>query len=334
MAVTCFHDKLSTFLSDLWSWWWAGSNQKVELSTAVLTFFTVVLLLFWITWMVKESTKGKLPGPRGLPVLGNLLSLDPELHTYFAKLAQTYGPIYKLQLGNKLGVVISSPSIAKEVLKDHDTTFANRDVPAVAGCIAYGGKDIVWTPYGPEWRMLRKVCVREMLGNASLDAVYTLRQREVRRMVGNVYSKIGSPINVGEEMFLTVLNVITSMMWGGTIKVGEGASIGAEFREVVGDITDLLGKPNLSDFFPILTRLDLQGIQGKIGEMFKRFDSIFNSIIEQRLKMEDGDREDTKDFLQLMLKLKDDSDAKTPFTMVHLKALLMVRVFNISFIGS
>lgn len=112
----------------------------------------------------------------GLPILGNLLSLDPELHTYFAGLAQIYGPILKLRLGDKLGIVITSPGMAREVLKDNDIVFANHEVPAAGRVATYGGSDIVWTPYGPEWRMLRKVCVVKMLSNTTLDSVYDLRR--------------------------------------------------------------------------------------------------------------------------------------------------------------
>ncbi|GFQ08749.1 premnaspirodiene oxygenase [Phtheirospermum japonicum] len=79
------------------------------------------------------------PGPTGLPLVGNLLSLDPELHTYFASLGRTYGPIYTLKLGRKTGIVITSPAIAKQVLRDHDTTFANRDVPVAGKEATYGG---------------------------------------------------------------------------------------------------------------------------------------------------------------------------------------------------
>lgn len=68
-------------------------------------------------------------------------------------------------------VVVSSPSLAREVLKDQDTTFANRDVPVAAKEATYGGLDIVRLPYGSDWRMLRKVCMREMLNNATLDSV-------------------------------------------------------------------------------------------------------------------------------------------------------------------
>ncbi|KAF8412393.1 hypothetical protein HHK36_000357 [Tetracentron sinense] len=314
-------------ISNLWSWWWESSNPKDELARLLLTLSTVALLIFWFSWLLKKSKNGKLPlppGPKGLPLVGNLPFLDPELHTYFSHLSRTYGPVTKLQLGNKLGIVVSSPSSAKEVLKDQDVTFANRDVPFAALVVAYGGSDIVWTPYGPEWRMLRKVCVREMLSNTSLDSVYTLRRREVRRTVEYLYSKTGSPINVGEQVFLTVLNVITSMLWGGTLKGEERNSLGMEFREVIGDITELLGMPNVSDFFPGLAWLDLQGIKKKMGVLFLRFDGIFNSIIDQRLKMDGSKEGESKDFLQFLLQLKEEGDAKTPLTMKHLKALLMI----------
>ncbi|KAL8529936.1 hypothetical protein ACS0TY_007126 [Phlomoides rotata] len=157
--------------------------------------------------------------------------LLPELHTYFAKLAQTYGPIYTLKLGKKIGIVISSPALAKQVLKDQDTTFANRDVLVAGKKAAYGSTDIVWTPYGPKWRMLRKVCIREMLSCNTLDSVYGLRRKELRQTVGYLYGKAGSPVNVAEQMFLTVMNVITGMMWGGTVKGDERAGLGTEFRQ-------------------------------------------------------------------------------------------------------
>ncbi|KEH16520.1 cytochrome P450 family protein [Medicago truncatula] len=131
-----------------------------------------------LTISLFENTNMKdwYKGPPGLPIFGNLLSLDPELHTYFVGLAQTHGPIFKLRLGSKLGIVITSPSTAREVLKDYDTVFTNRDPPAAGKAATYGGSDISWSPYGPQWWMLRKVCVVKMLSNKSLDSVYELRR--------------------------------------------------------------------------------------------------------------------------------------------------------------
>ncbi|XP_068669751.1 geraniol 8-hydroxylase-like [Aristolochia californica] len=309
-------------MAELWSELFSPASL---VTCSLAAVFIVLYLKLLVRW--KNGSLRVPPGPRGVPLLGYLPFLDPELHSGFAELAKTYGPILSLKLGNKLGIVVTSSSLAKEVLRDHDTTFANRDVPAAARVISYGGSDIAWTPHGPEWRMLRKVCVREMLGTASLDSVYYLRRREMRATVSHIYSKVGGTVNVGEQMFLTILNVITSMLWGGTVEGEERTSIGSEFRQVVGEITELLGKPNLSDFFPGLAKFDVQGLQRQMKGLFLRFDGIFNSIIEHRLKKdrEGGkvDEEKSKDFLQFMLKLKDEGDQKTPFTMVHLKALLM-----------
>jgi hypothetical protein len=41
-------------------------------------------------------------------------------------LAKKHGPIMQLQLGEELAIIISSPTVAKQVLKTHDTSFTNR----------------------------------------------------------------------------------------------------------------------------------------------------------------------------------------------------------------
>lgn len=181
-------------------------------------------------------------------------------------------------------------------------------------------------PYGPVWRMLRKVCVREMLSIKNLDSVYGLRRRELRQTVNHLYKNAGTPVNVGEQFFLNVLNVITSMMWGGTVKGDERAALGAKFRKVVDGITALLGKPNVSDFFPLVGRFDIQGVAREMEGLMKVFDGIFEAIIDQRVRMKGqvGNEENNDDFLEFLLRLVDDGDANTPFTMTHLKALFMV----------
>ncbi|BAT75924.1 Flavonoid 3'-monooxygenase [Vigna angularis] len=299
------------------------SDQPITTLILFFLFFLVASYLF-----LKPNPRNLPPGPPGLPFFGNLLSLHPDLHTYFAALAQIHGPIFKLRLGSKLAIVITKPTLAREVLKDNDIVFANRDVPVAGRIATYGGTDIVWTPYGAEWRMLRKVCVVKMLSNVTLDSVYDLRRNEVCKMVSYLYDRAGSAVNVGEQVFLAVMNVITSMMWGGEVEGVDREILGAEFRELVAEMTQLLGKPNVSDFFPGLARFDLQGVEKEMQALVPRFDEIFERMIGERVKVnekEDGKKKERKDFLQFLLDLKDSEghDSKTPFTMTHLKALLM-----------
>ncbi|GLT40321.1 hypothetical protein SLA2020_244190 [Shorea laevis] len=144
-----------SFVFEFQSWWWAG--------------FAVVLALYYAWLKTKKSTRRPPlpPGPPGLSLLGNLPFSPPDLNHYFAKLSQTYGPIMKLQLGSKICIVISCPSLAKIILKDNDEIFANRDGFAAARALVYGGIDITFSPNGPKWKKLRKI----------FDACYALGRR-------------------------------------------------------------------------------------------------------------------------------------------------------------
>ncbi|KAG4206501.1 hypothetical protein ERO13_A03G012375v2 [Gossypium hirsutum] len=145
------------------------SKPKDGLFRAVLSFVMVVLAIsFWHLWFVKKSKKivAQLPpGPRGLPIVGYLPFLGTDnLHLSFAELAATYGPIFKLWLGNKLCVVISSPELAKEVVRDHDVTFSERDPPIAAQVASFGCNDIAFDSYSnTRWKNKRKVLATEFV---------------------------------------------------------------------------------------------------------------------------------------------------------------------------
>nr|CAB3481654.1 unnamed protein product [Digitaria exilis]CAB3483741.1 unnamed protein product [Digitaria exilis] len=301
-------------------------------AAASTTLFYAALLLAAASFLYLASIRRRRrsdlpPGPRGLPLVGSLPSLDPQLHDYFARLASRYGPIFSIRLGSKLGVVVTSPSLAREVLRDNDLVFSNRDVPDAARSISYGGgQNIVWNPVGPTWRLLRRVCVREMLGPAGLENVRALREREFRATLRHLRASAGEPVDVGAQMFLTTMNVITGTLWGGNIGgEEERAAVGKEFRHLVAEITEMLGAPNVSDFFPALARFDLQGIRKKSDVLKERFNQMFARIIEQRVKADHaGGEPPAPDFLEYMLKLeKEGGDGKTTFTMTNVKALLM-----------
>ncbi|KAK6161519.1 hypothetical protein DH2020_004900 [Rehmannia glutinosa] len=210
-----------------------------------MTTLSVSVVLISIIWYIKTLLKprGKSspplpPGPRGLPILGYLPFIGNNLLHQFTYLGHKYGPIYKLYLGNKLYIVISSPSLVKEVVRDQDSVFANRDTPVAALVATYGGNDIAWSPQNSQWREMRKLFVQEMLSNKSLKESYSLRRDEVRKTIKHAHTNMGKPVEIGELSFRTELNVIMNMLWGGIIEGEEGKLIGAEFRDIVAGGTD------------------------------------------------------------------------------------------------
>ncbi|XP_035844080.1 cytochrome P450 81E8-like [Helianthus annuus] len=234
-------------------------REEVDLVVLVLA---AVFSILWLIWKLKSNNGGTNPslppGPRGLPIVGNLLSLDTELHSQFANRAKTYGPIMTLWLALSLNPYKVS---------------------------SYGGNDIVWLPYGDKWRVLRKILVSQMLTKETLDSFYYLRRKEIRNSIKHVYNtQVGCPVNIGDLMFLTIMNVVMGMIWGGT---KDGIGFGVEFRNVINEVTRLMAAPNLSDFYPGLAWLDLQGIEKSMVAM-KKIDGIFDRIIDERRKMDCG----------------------------------------------
>ena len=65
-----------------------------------------------------------LPGPRGLPVVGNALQIDaPRFHQQLEQWAAQYGAFYKLQLGRRQVIVLGDHEIVAQVLRDRPAGF-------------------------------------------------------------------------------------------------------------------------------------------------------------------------------------------------------------------
>ncbi|GAV79641.1 p450 domain-containing protein [Cephalotus follicularis] len=313
----------------MWPWWCHASNKK-EMSREIITILVTVFASIWFLCIFRKLRKDNVqlpPGPRGLPIVGYLPFLGNNLHHEFTKLAQIYGPIYKLWLGNKLCVVINSSSLMKEVVRDQDKIFGNRDTPVATLISTYGGTDIVFSPYGPYWKKMRKTFVHEILSNACLDSCYALRREEVQKTIRQVYNEnIGMAIDIGELAFLTVTNSVMSMMFGETIQ-GETHVVGPEFRKVIAEHMVVLAKPNVTDLFSVLAWFDVQGMERQAKEILQSYDKIFNSAVELHTSSVAakgvGGNEQTKGFLQVLLELRDHGDSDSKITITQIKAMLM-----------
>jgi cytochrome P450 len=107
-----------------------------------------------------EVTAGRalttLPGPRGLPLVGNLFQLKvTQLQTILEHWADTYGPLYTFRLGRKPVVVLAAPDLIQTVLRQRPETF--RRLGVIARVLEDIGGNGLFAAEGTAWRRQRRV---------------------------------------------------------------------------------------------------------------------------------------------------------------------------------
>ncbi|PWA79700.1 cytochrome P450 [Artemisia annua] len=303
-----------------------SKKDEFSLLVFVITIVVVTLAILWYKLSSSNGAPSLPPGPRSLPIVGYLPFLGSDPHKQFTKMAHTYGPIIKIYLGSKLHILISSPELAKEMFRDQDENFSNRNAGIATSIISYGVQDLVWSDYNSTWRNLRKILVQEILNNKSLQETSSFRRDEVRKTIKNVFTKIGTNISIDELSFSTEANVLTSMVWGNSSV--EEAKYG-QFHSAIKKIFGLLTKPNVSDFIPSLAWLDLQGVARDMKRELHRMDQIITMIINNRIESNSrrskdaAQHEGKKDLLEVLLELNDQKNTTSP-SMTQIKALIMV----------
>ena len=242
----------------------------------------ILILLGWLAFRKKPNVFQ--PGPRPHPLFGNLLQLGKLPHRSLAELARKHGPLMFLRLGLVPYVVVSSPSLAKQVLNEHDQVLAYRAPGDALRCLDHDKLSMILLPPGAAWRSLRKICNSHIFANQRLDASQGLRSRKVRELISLLEksARAGEAVDVGRAVFTTMLNLISTTIFSGDmVKYDEEFS--AEFKELIRQIAVETGSPNISDYFPFLGWLDLQGYRRR-GTHGKKMKSIVDKKIDDRLR--------------------------------------------------
>ncbi|KAF3442172.1 hypothetical protein FNV43_RR16088 [Rhamnella rubrinervis] len=265
------------------------------------------------------------PGPSGLPIIGNLLQLGPRPHESLSHLAKVYGPLMSLRLGFVTTIVASSPDMAREILHTNDQSFANRPVPDSVASQPNPEGTLAWVPGDHRWRSRRRICNTQMFTSQRLDFLQHFRHRKVQQLVDHVrkHCAASTPVDIGSLAFATTLNLISNTIFSVDIIDAEFETA-QEFKELVWRIMEDAGKPNLSDYFPALKRLDLQGVRRHVQVSYLRMHQIFDEIIGKRLESRSSlssSKSMHGDFLDVLLDQCDVEDGG--FSLETIKPLIL-----------
>ncbi|KAF6176806.1 hypothetical protein GIB67_025939 [Kingdonia uniflora] len=247
-------------------------------------------------------------------------------HKTLAVMVPTYGPLIHLRLGSVHVNVAASASVAAQFLKTHDANFSSRPKFSGAENGAYNYEDMVFAPYGPKWKLLRKICSVHLFSNKALDDFRHVRQEEVAVLTRALTRSGSDPVNLAQLLNVCTTNALARAILGKRVfGNGDGSACqeSDDFKNMVLEMMELGGEFNIGDFIPSLQWLDLQGITNRTKNLQKRFDNFLSKILEDhKISGSDGGRH--MDFISLLIRMKDDVNAEgVKLTDTNIKALLL-----------
>ncbi|KAL1814935.1 hypothetical protein ACET3Z_017509 [Daucus carota] len=299
-------------------------------------FITITLLLLvllkYTSYKRKKSNRSP-PGPRGLPLIGNMHQFDSSnTHLYFYQLSQKYGPLVSLQLGSVRTLVVSSASIAKEVFKNHDLCFSSR--PALVGTqkLSYKGLDLAFSPYSDYWRNMRKLCTNHLFSVKRSQSFYPIREDEVSRMVKTIRKRAADSADFNVvNMTKTVMTVASSIIFRTAFgkryndddedDVGYDNKMSRQIHWLLSETQASFASFFLKDYFPLVGCFvdTLCGSWTRLDKSFYGLDAFYQQLIDEHLHASTVSTQECS-MLDILLQMKADS---SEFSFDHIKAILM-----------
>ncbi|KAJ8626016.1 hypothetical protein MRB53_019323 [Persea americana] len=297
----------------------------MEMDIQTLCFSFLALLILLVTW--RKSIGGRSlrlpPGPRRLPIVGNLHQLSELPFRSLRDLAKVHGPLMYLKFGSIPVLAVSSADMAREVIKGHELSFTGRPAGMAPRILSYGCLNMVFSPYGDYWRHVRRICVQELLSVTRVQSFRFIREGEVAQMLDWIgrSAKGPSTINMSEVLLTLTNDIICKAAFGS--KYGKSGDGDSRFQGILGESQAIILGFGIADFFPYLEWINkVTGFEEKIHKVFRSLDAFFEEVIEEHLEPT-RPKPEQEDFIDVMLRVQKDTSQGVTLSRLHIKAVIM-----------
>ncbi|XP_015892303.3 xanthotoxin 5-hydroxylase CYP82C4 isoform X1 [Ziziphus jujuba] len=283
---------------------------------AIGSLFAFLLLYkIWISIRSHhdKSKENKLPEPKGWwPLIGHLHLLRGDVPAFrtLAAIADKNGPIFRIQLGTKQAIVVSSWETVKECFSPaNDKVFLTRPASAASRYLGYGNAFFGLTTDVKYWRHIRRIANVQVLSNRRLQLLKDARASEVEACIKHLHSvccESNNVVDIGRWFSTVVLNIIVRMVASKRYSNDEKDEESKRFIQAIHEFMHLSGVLVVSDVIPGIEWLDLLGHIASMKCIAKELDEIISSWLEEHLQ---NRKDEGRDFLDEMVSSMADDDA-------------------------
>nr|XP_056722347.1 cytochrome P450 2W1-like [Euleptes europaea] len=211
-------------------------------------------LVFFVSYFATGSGKSALkwpPGPKPLPIIGNLHLLDIKRQDKsLLKFAKEYGPVFTLHFGFQKTVVLTGYEAVRDALVNFTDEFVDRPPIPIFEEIQHGNG--VFFSTGELWRTTRRFTMASMrnlgVGKKFLEEQIT---EELGFLIESIKAFEGEPFGL-RTFTMAPTNITFAMLFGERFDYKDPVFL--TLLKLIDEVMCLLGSPllHLFNFYPFL----------------------------------------------------------------------------------
>ncbi|CAM0952591.1 unnamed protein product [Alopecurus aequalis] len=296
--------------------------------------YAIIALLLAFCYAVARKARGRSselpPSPPAFPLLGHIHLLGHLPHRSLRELHLRYGTdggLLCLQLGRRRTLVVSTAAAAADLYKNHDLAFASRVLNTAVEKFSFGpDNNISFAPYGDAWRRRKKIAVVHLLSPRRADSFGPVRAAEAAALVARCRcaAEAGEAVELRELLYGYSNSVITRATTG---TVGATAE---KMKQLMGNTAALMSGLQAEDVLPDTMAKVVRwatGLEKRLDDQVEAWDKFLSEIIAEHLEKKGNDGARDEDFLDVLLRLREEGHAGIDLTDDGIKSILKDMTF-------